>query len=101
MSFGGYSDAEGMGRVFSGISTLFLVSAHEAPDRVDQQRAAIDAAVSAGVERIVYLSVTGAAAGATFTLARDHCCFRPVEAAAPAGLHFRASCVTNGVVFRL
>ncbi len=34
--------------------------------------AAVDAAVAAGVERIVYLSFLGAGPQATFTLARDH-----------------------------
>ena len=69
---GGYDDAGGMRRACEGVSTLFLVSAREARDRVEQHRTAIDAAVAAGVERIVYLSFIGAAANATFTFARDH-----------------------------
>ena len=55
VQIGGYDDAEGMRRACEGVSTLFLVSAHEARDRVEQHRTAIDAAVAAGVERIVYL----------------------------------------------
>jgi uncharacterized protein YbjT (DUF2867 family) len=41
-------------------------------DRVDRHRAFVDAAVAAGVRRLVYLSFCGAAPDATFTLARDH-----------------------------
>jgi len=41
-------------------------------DRVAEHVAAVDAAVDAGVERIVYLSFLGAAPDATFTLARQH-----------------------------
>jgi uncharacterized protein YbjT (DUF2867 family) len=70
--FGGYADADGMRRGCEGVDTLFLASASEAPDRVDQHRTAVDAAVAAGVERIVYLSFLAAAPDATFTFARDH-----------------------------
>ena len=49
-----------------------MIPAAESADRVDQHRAAVDAAVEAGVPRIVYLSFVGAAPDATFTLARDH-----------------------------
>lgn len=72
MQVEGYDDAEGMRRACEGVTALFLVSAREALDRVEQHRTAIDAAVAAGVERIVYLSFIGAAADATFTFARDH-----------------------------
>lgn len=89
IEFGGYSDLEGMRRGFAGISTLFLVSARETPDRVDQHEAAIDAAVAAGVERIVYLSLIGAAPDATFTFARDH--FHTEEHIKRSGLAFTFS----------
>jgi len=56
----------------TGVDTLFMVSASESADRVDRHRAFVDAAVAAGVGRIVYLSFYGAAPDATFTLARDH-----------------------------
>jgi uncharacterized protein YbjT (DUF2867 family) len=69
---GGYDDFEGMRAAFAGIETVFLVPAAEAADRVAQHRTAVDAAVAAGVARIVYLSFLGAAPDATFTLARDH-----------------------------
>jgi uncharacterized protein YbjT (DUF2867 family) len=56
----------------SGVETLYLVSAREAPDRVEQHRNAIDAAAAAGVGRVVYVSFVSASVGATFTWARDH-----------------------------
>src|ERR1700754_3546140 len=70
--FGGYDDPEGMRRALDGIDTLLLVSAAEHPDRVALHRAAVDAAVAAGVERIVYTSFVGAAPDCTFTFGRDH-----------------------------
>ncbi|WP_331766966.1 NAD(P)H-binding protein [Embleya sp. NBC_00896] len=67
-----YGDGEAMRRAFDGADTLFLVSAHESADRVRDHITAVDAAVAAGVERIVYVSFLGAAPDATFTFARDH-----------------------------
>jgi NAD(P)H dehydrogenase (quinone) len=72
MQFGGYDDAAGMRRALDGARTLFLVSAAEDPDRVALHRSAVDAAVDAGIERIVYTSFVGAAPDSTFTFARDH-----------------------------
>ena len=67
-----YDDDESMRQALAGVRTLFFVSAHESADRVGQHVTAIDAAVEAGVERIVYLSFMAAAPEATFTFARDH-----------------------------
>lgn len=67
-----YGDAGALYAAVDGARTLFLVSAHENPDRVRQHKTAVDAAVAAGVERIVYVSFLGAAPDATFTFARDH-----------------------------
>ncbi|MEU2676545.1 SDR family oxidoreductase [Streptomyces sp. NPDC007107] len=67
-----YGDAEAMRRALDGAHTLFLVSAHESPDRVAEHTIAVDAALAAGVERVVYVSFLGAAPDATFTFARDH-----------------------------
>jgi uncharacterized protein YbjT (DUF2867 family) len=69
---GGYQDADGMRTALAGVDTLFLVSATETADRVSLHTAAVDAAVAAGVSRIVYVSFVGAAPYATFTFARDH-----------------------------
>jgi NAD(P)H dehydrogenase (quinone) len=72
LQFGGYDDSEGMRRALDGARTLFLVSAAEHPDRVSLHRTAVDAAVAAGIERIVYTSFVNARPDATFTFARDH-----------------------------
>src|SRR5213080_1228271 len=68
----GYGDGAAARRALAGVDTLFMVSGAESADRVDQHRTFVDAAASAGVRRIVYLSFYGAAPDATFTLARDH-----------------------------
>lgn len=67
-----YGDGEAMRRALDGAHTLFLVSAHESPGRVLEHTTAVDAALAAGIERIVYVSFLGAAPDATFTFARDH-----------------------------
>ncbi len=69
---GEYAHASRMREVFRGASTVLLVSASESRDRVARHATAVDAAVAAGVARIVYVSFLGAAADATFTFARDH-----------------------------
>jgi uncharacterized protein YbjT (DUF2867 family) len=67
-----YADGEAMRRALDGVDTLFLVSASEAFDRVRLHTGAVDAAVAAGVQRIVYTSFLACSADATFTFARDH-----------------------------
>lgn len=67
-----YGDGEAMRQAVDGAGVLFLVSARESADRVREHITAVDAAVAAGVERIVYVSFLGAAPDATFTFARDH-----------------------------
>jgi NAD(P)H dehydrogenase (quinone) len=67
-----YGDRKAGRRALAGIRTLFMVSGSETPNRVDQHRTFVDAAVAAGVEHVVYVSFYGAAPDATFTLARDH-----------------------------
>jgi len=67
-----YDDPQAMQRALAGVRTFFMVSAGEAYDRLRQHVAVVDAAVAAGVQRIVYLSFIGAAPEATFTFARDH-----------------------------
>jgi NAD(P)H dehydrogenase (quinone) len=67
-----YADPQALRRALAGVQTFFMVSASEASNRVQQHINAVDAAVEAGVERIVYLSFTGAAPDATFAFARDH-----------------------------
>ncbi|MGI5180055.1 NmrA family NAD(P)-binding protein [Dactylosporangium sp. CA-152071] len=67
-----YGDTGRMRQALDGVRTLFLVSARESGDRVAEHRSAVDAAVAAGVQRIVYLSFAGAAPDCTFTFGRDH-----------------------------
>ncbi len=66
-----YEDGPFMRKALSGIQVLFLVSGYEQA-RLEQHYSAIDAAVAAGVERIVYTSFLSAAPLATFTHAREH-----------------------------
>jgi len=67
-----YGDRAAATKALSGVDLLFMVSASESADRLDQHRTFIDAAGSAGVGHIIYTSFTGAAPDAVFTLARDH-----------------------------
>jgi len=69
---GDYADYEGMLAALQGADALMLVPAAEHPHRVMAHASAVDAAVAAGVRRIVYLSYLGAEEYATFTLARQH-----------------------------
>lgn len=56
----------------SGVDALFMISAKENPERLQQHKAFIDAAKEAGVKHIVYTSFYNASPDSTFTLARDH-----------------------------
>lgn len=67
-----YTDQTAASRALEGVRVLFMVSASESADRLDQHRAFIDAAAAAGVNHIVYTSFAAAAPDAIFTLARDH-----------------------------
>ena len=67
-----YGTGEEMRAALEGADTLFLMPAAEAQNRVEQHTTAIDSAVAAGVQRIVYLSFVGASPDTTFTLGRDH-----------------------------
>lgn len=91
-----------MKQALSGVKTLFLVSAHDRMgvaqqaaqkglpvpdyDRLQAHISVIDAAVVAGVSRIVYLSFLGAARDAVFVLSREH--FHTEEYIKNTGLHF-------------
>jgi NAD(P)H dehydrogenase (quinone) len=67
-----YADPDAARAALEGVQTLFMVSAAESADRLEQHRAFIDAAAAAGVQHVVYTSFIGAAPDAVFTLARDH-----------------------------
>ncbi|TCC32549.1 SDR family oxidoreductase [Kribbella sindirgiensis] len=67
-----YGEHAALLSALDGVDVLMLLSATESADRVALHKATVDAAVAAGVRRIVYTSFVGAAPGATFTFARDH-----------------------------
>jgi NAD(P)H dehydrogenase (quinone) len=67
-----FGDGDAVREALAGLDTVLMVSAAETVDRVDQHRSFIDAAAAAGVGHLVYISFSGAAPDATFTLARDH-----------------------------
>jgi NAD(P)H dehydrogenase (quinone) len=109
-----YGDAAAMQRALTGVQILFLVSArdrfgvaqisarnHTIPptyDRLQQQLVVVDAAATAGVRHIVYLSVMSAAPDATFILAHDH--FYTEQHIRASGMLFtflRASLYTDNV----
>ncbi len=66
-----YTDAASLDAAFDGATTLVLVSSSEVGQRAVQHQAAIDAAVRAGVERIIYTSVL-AADSSPLILAPEH-----------------------------
>ncbi|MDZ4089727.1 MAG: SDR family oxidoreductase [Arthrobacter sp.] len=67
-----YADPVLAKTALEGVQTLFMVSAAEAEDRLQQHCSFVDAAAAAGVQHVVYTSFFGAAADSTFTLGRDH-----------------------------
>lgn len=68
----GYGDRRAATEALTGVDILFMVSAAESEDRLEQHRTFIAAAAQAGVRHVVYTSFIGAAPEATFTLARTH-----------------------------
>lgn len=67
-----FGDADDATDALRGVDTLFMVSAAESADRLEQHLTFVDAAAAAGVGHVVYTSFLGAAPDATFTLARTH-----------------------------
>ena len=67
-----YADHAAVRRALEGLDVVLMVSGSESPDRVADHLTFVDAAVGAGVRHLVYVSFFGAAADATFLLARDH-----------------------------
>ena len=113
-----YDDATAMKRALAGVRALFLISAHDRMgvnhraaiakepyphyDRVEQQITAVNAAVAAGVQHIVYLSILNAKADAIFILASDH--FYTEEHIRTLGVPFtflRASLYMDNVPLRV
>lgn len=67
-----YGDADAMRAALTDVDTFFLVSGGLSPRRFEDHACSIDAAVASGVQRIVYVSLVGAAEHATFEHSRDH-----------------------------
>lgn len=67
-----FGDADAATEALRGVDTLFMVSAAESADRLEQHLTFVDAAAAAGVGHVVYTSFLGAAPDAIFTLARTH-----------------------------
>ena len=94
-----YTDSDAAAAGLVGCDTMLLVSARESADRVTEHRSMIDAAVAAGVGKIVYISFQSAAPDATFTFARDH--FHTEQLIASSGLEhvfLRDSLYHSGLV---
>jgi NAD(P)H dehydrogenase (quinone) len=68
----GYADSAAARQALDGVKVLFMVSAAEAEERLQEHITFIDAAADAGVEHVVYTSIYRCAPDSTFTLARDH-----------------------------
>src|ERR671916_462852 len=68
-----YADPESLPSAFEDVDTAFIVSGYAEPgERWKLHANAVDAALAAGVGRIVYLSFQGAAPDSAFAFARDH-----------------------------
>ncbi|MER5519408.1 NAD(P)H-binding protein [Streptomyces sp. NPDC002763] len=66
-----YADAYAMREALEGASTLILVSAHRTGRRLEEHATAVEAAIAVGVDRVLYVSLVGAAPTATYLNARD------------------------------
>lgn len=67
-----YDDEPAMRTALDGASTLILISSHPTGKRLEEHAAAVRAGMAMGVERVLYVSLIGAAPTATYRNARDH-----------------------------
>jgi NAD(P)H dehydrogenase (quinone) len=67
-----YDDFDAVRSALTGADVVFMVSAAEAPNRIEHHKTFVDAAAAAHVGHLVYTSFVGAAPDAVFTLGRDH-----------------------------
>jgi NAD(P)H dehydrogenase (quinone) len=82
----GYGAEDEMRAALEGADTLYFVSGREDADRLEQHLTMVRAATAAGVGQIVYVSIVGATADHTFTLARHH--WATEQAVRDAGVAF-------------
>lgn len=66
-----YADASDMRKALEGAATLVLVSGHRTGRRLEEHATAVEAAIAAGVDRVLYVSLVSAAPTATYLNARD------------------------------
>ncbi len=69
---GDFDDAATLVKAFEGVTDLLMISGTRVGFREPQHRAAIDAAVQAGVKRIIYTSFIGAVAENPSMAVKDH-----------------------------
>jgi NAD(P)H dehydrogenase (quinone) len=67
-----YADGAAMRAAVEGASTLVLVSGRPTGRRLEEHAGVVEAATDAGVRRVLYVSLLGAAPDATYRNARDH-----------------------------
>ncbi|MBF6135029.1 NAD(P)H-binding protein [Nocardia otitidiscaviarum] len=67
-----YSDGNTMREALDGAETMVLVSGRLSGRRLEDHATAVNAALSTGVQRIIYVSLIGASPVATYRNARDH-----------------------------
>ncbi len=91
-----FGEPDAVRAALDGVPTVLMVSATEAPDRLAQHEAFVDAAAAAGVQHLVYISFYGAAPDCTFTFARDHFATEQHIRASGMGLTFlRDNCYAD------
>ena len=79
---GDYDEPAGLRAAFAGADQLLMVSSNDpVGDTVAQHRNAVDAAVAAGVGRVLYTSHQGAGAGSPFIPAQHHAATEDILAA--------------------
>ncbi|MFF2382762.1 NAD(P)H-binding protein [Streptomyces sp. NPDC058108] len=66
-----YGDTSAMRQALEGASTLVLVSGHRTGRRLEEHASVVEAALTVGVTRVLYVSLVGASPVATYTNARD------------------------------
>ncbi|MFE5138949.1 NAD(P)H-binding protein [Streptomyces fagopyri] len=66
-----YGDAPAMREALEGASTLILVSGYRTGRRLEEHATVVEAAMSVGVDRVLYVSLVGASPVATYLNARD------------------------------
>ena len=67
-----YADRSAVRAAVEGASTLVLVSGRPTGRRLEEHATVVESAAEAGVERVLYVSLLGAAPDATYRNARDH-----------------------------